>query len=37
MEEIYFDNVATSQPSSKVIDKMIDILTKDYGNPLLCI
>jgi len=33
MEEIYFDNAATSQPSSKVIDKMIDILTKDYGNP----
>ncbi|HOQ17330.1 MAG: cysteine desulfurase [Epulopiscium sp.] len=33
MEEIYFDNAATSQPSAMVIEKMTQVLSKDYGNP----
>lgn len=33
MEEIYFDNAATTRPSSKVVDTMVNVLKEDYGNP----
>lgn len=30
---IYLDNCATTKPRKEVVDKMIDVLTNDYGNP----
>jgi cysteine desulfurase len=33
MKEIYFDNAATTKPSSEVIEKVLSVLKEDYGNP----
>lgn len=33
MNEIYFDNAATTKPSSQVLEKVIAVLKDDYGNP----
>ncbi len=31
--ECYFDNSATTQPTRKVVDAMVEVLTDCYGNP----
>ena len=33
MNEIYFDNAATTKPSRKIVEKMVSVLEEDYGNP----
>lgn len=33
MQKVYFDNAATTPLHKEVIDKMIKVLTEDYGNP----
>lgn len=33
MREIYLDNGATTRPSPKVVAKMMQVLTEEYGNP----
>lgn len=33
MQEIYFDNAATTKPDSIVIERITDILKNNYGNP----
>lgn len=33
MQKVYFDNAATTQLSSEVISKMIEVMSSDYGNP----
>lgn len=30
---IYLDNCATTKPRKQVVDKMVDMLTNDFGNP----
>ncbi len=31
--EAYLDNAASTRPAQKVVDKMLETLTNDYGNP----
>ena len=31
--ECYFDNSATTKPTEAVVNAMVEVLTKDYGNP----
>ncbi len=33
MEEIYFDNAATTKPFDEVVQKMVECLSTEYGNP----
>lgn len=33
MTEIYFDNGATTRPSEAVVERMVKVLSEDYGNP----
>lgn len=32
-KEVYLDNSATTKPYSQVVDKMVEMLTENYGNP----
>ena len=33
MQEIYFDNSATTKPCAEVVDVMVEQLNNTYGNP----
>ena len=33
MDEVYLDNSATTMPCHAALEKMLEILTKKYGNP----
>ena len=33
MREIYFDNAATTRPFEEVVQRMVECLTVEYGNP----
>ena len=35
MDKIYFDNAATTQIDSAVVDRIQNIMLNNYGNPIL--